>query len=223
MMFIRWYGILYVIAFWLAWALVPHLGKKRRVTIGKDAWTLIVACGAAGVLIGGRLGYAIFYDPAYFGANPIELFKIWHGGMSSHGGFIGAALGVWIAARRTGAPLLAIADILSVPAAIGLALGRIGNITNHEFGVYPYYEAVADVAIAIVCYVLLVRGGSHGSVFSIFLILYSIQRFFLEYIRPQEWPVTFGLTRGQLLTIPILVLGVILFLYANKRRISAEV
>lgn len=221
-MLIRWYGVMYVVAFWLAWVVVPYLGNMRRIIISRDRWTTIIAWGALGVLLGGRLGYVVFYDPAYFAANPFEIFKIWHGGMSSHGGFVGAALGVWVAVRYfspSGVGLLAMADILSVPAALGLALGRIGNITNQEFGMYPYYEAIGDAMIAVICYVLLrrVRGGKQGKVFSVFLILYSIIRFLLEYIRPQDWSLVFGLSRGQLLTIPILVIGVILFKYANNR------
>ncbi len=226
---IRWYGVMYVVAFWLAWAIVPRLGKIRGITLSRDQWTRIIAWGAFGVLVGGRLGYAILYDPAYFIANPFEIFKIWHGGMSSHGGFVGAALGVWFA-TRTSSPslLLAIADILCIPAAVGLALGRIGNITNDEFGIYPQYEAVGDVIIAVVCLTLLYaphtnplpereRGTTRGKIFAIFLILYSILRFLLEYVRPQEWSYIFGLTRGQAYTIPILIIGVILWRYADKQ------
>lgn len=216
MIAIRWYGVMYVLAFWLAWALVPYLGRTRGVIVSRDAWTRIIAYGALGVLLGGRLGYAMLYDSAYFLANPAELLQIWHGGMSFHGGFIGAALGTWIAVRYF-SPLLAIADILAVPAALGLALGRIGNITNGEFGVYPYFEAIGDILIAGICYLLLRGDHREGKIFALFLILTSAQRFLLEYIRPQEWSTVFGLSRGQAYTIPILVLGVILWRYANKR------
>ncbi len=240
-MFIRWYGIMYVVSFWLAWLVVPFLGKKRGVVLSRDAWTTIIAYGALGVLIGGRLGYAVLYEPMYFFQYPLELFKIWHGGMSSHGGFIGAAVGVWIAVRKTPVSLLAVADILCIPAAIGLALGRIGNITNGEFGMYPYYEALANVVIAGVCYFVLRRhhptqpplekgrssafsppyqggvgGGESGVVIAIFLILYSISRFLLEFLRPDEWGLIVGLSRGQIYTIPMLIIGVLLFGHAIK-------
>ncbi len=232
---------MYVIAFWFAWAILPYLGEKRRITMSRDDWTRVIAWGALGVLVGGRLGYVCLYDLEYFLANPLEIFTIWHGGMSSHGGFIGAALGVWMAVRREGVSILAIADVISIPAAIGLALGRIGNITNGEFGMYPYYEAIWDLCIAIVCYVLLhfhstqpplekgrsrgdsppyeggVRGG--GNVFALVLILYGIGRFLLEYVRPQEWSYIYMFTRGQAYTIPLLVVGVLLWIYADKHRI----
>lgn len=215
MLEIRWYGVMYVLAFWIAWALLPYLAKKRGVTLSRDRWTSIVAWGALGIVVGGRLGYGLLYDPHFFLANPGEIFKIWHGGMSSHGGFIGAALGVWWAARSL--PLLSIADVISIPAALGLALGRIGNLTNKEFGMYPMYEAIADLCIAGICYVLFVRWkGKPGTVFSLFLILYGIARFLLEYLRPQEWSQLVGLTRGQLYTIPLFVIGCILYLRANR-------
>lgn len=219
MIVINWYGVMYVVAFWIAWAVVPYLGKKRDILMSRDNWTWIIACGALGVLVGGRLGYVFLYDPGHFIANPLEIFKIWHGGMSSHGGFAGAIIGALFAARKMGEiNLLAIADVLSVPASFGLALGRIGNITNNEFGTYPYYEALGDVVVAMVCYILLrrERGITDGKVFAVFLILYSILRFLLEYVRPQEWSYIFHLTRGQAYTIPILLLGMLLFRYAHK-------
>ena len=226
MLLIRWYGVMYAVAFWLAWAMLPYLGRKRALLLTRDQWTSIIAWSALGVLVGGRLGYVFLYDPGYFIAHPFEIVKIWHGGMSSHGGFIGAAAGVWFAARyfspldkgeREGVSLLAIAEVISIPAALGLALGRIGNITNGEFGLYPWYEATWDLVIAGICYLLL-RRRERGttSIFAIFLILYGIGRFLLEYVRPQEWSYIYGLTRGQAYTIPILLAGVILWRYAHQ-------
>ncbi len=214
---------MYVVAFWTAWFMLPGLGKIRGVSLSRDQWTNIVAWGALGVLVGGRLGYALFYEPLYFLQSPIELFFIWNGGMSSHGGFIGAALGVWWATRSpflTKERLGEVSDVLTVPVALGLALGRIGNIINQEFGMYPYYEAIGDVCIAVICYVLLRR---RGTTFPVFLLLYSILRFFLECVRPQDWPLVFGLSRGQLLTIPLFIGAVILLKNANKRRISETI
>lgn len=209
---------MYAVAFWLAWLILPYLGKKRAISLSRDQWASIVAWGALGVLVGGRLGYVFLYDAEYFIANPFEIFKIWHGGMSSHGGFVGAAIGVWFAARRLS--LLAIADIITIPAAIGLALGRIGNITNGEFGAYPLYEGIWDICIAIVCYMFLGRWREKpGRVFVLFLLLYGVGRFLLEYLRPQEWPYIYGLTRGQVYTIPLLLAGVLLWIYADKHRI----
>jgi phosphatidylglycerol---prolipoprotein diacylglyceryl transferase len=217
---IYWYGIMYCVGFWVAWYFIPILGKMRGIILSRDQWTNIVALGALGALLGGRIGYAFFYEPTYFLESPGELFRIWNGGMSSHGGFIGTALGVWFAVKERTMVRL-VADSITVPAAIGLALGRIGNILNEEFGVYPYYEAFGNIAIAMICYVMIRKGSS--SPFPIFLLLYSVQRFFLEYLRPQDFPPLFGLSRGQLLTIPLFILAVLLLKNARKSRIYGAI
>lgn len=220
---ITWYGVMYVVAFWSAWALLPKLGKMRGVILSKDAWTSIVAWGALGVVLGGRLGYALLYEPSFFLAHPLELFQIWHGGMSSHGGFIGAALAVWLVARRMQIYPLTIADIVSPLAAGGLMLGRIGNGINQEFGTYAIYEAIGDGCIALICFYMLGRSKRQGFVFSVFLLLYGVERFFLEYIRPQEWPIFLGLSRGQLFTIPLLIIAVLLLVHAFRRDIQKTI
>lgn len=224
---VHWYGAMYALGFWIAYALLPRLGKLTGVKISRDAYTMLVVYGALGVTVGGRLGYALFYEPGYFFFHPFDVFAIWHGGMSSHGGFIGVACALWIWAKKEGVNALAIADIITVPVAIGLVLGRVGNFINQELYVRydVFYDIVAMVGIAAACYVMLkwARGMRNGSVIAAFLILYSISRFLLEYIRPQEWAYTFGLTRGQFLTIPIFCIGVLLFLHARNPRISSKI
>ncbi len=215
---IHWYGIMYAVAFWMAYAMFPYLGALRGIKISREESTMFVVYAALGVLIGGRLGYALLYEPLYFLTNPLQVFAIWGGGMSSHGGFIGVAIAVWLWARYSNIPLLPIADMIAIPAAIGLALGRVGNIINQEFGIYPYYEVAGDIVIAIICYMLLRKKKTDGIIIALFLILYSIERFLLEYIRPQEWSYIIGLTRGQFLTIPIFIIGMLLFLYARAKQ-----
>lgn len=219
---IRWYGIAYVAAFWIAWAILPALGARRDVNLSREQWTSLLALGAAGALIGGRIGYVLLYEISYFFANPGEIIRIWQGGMSSHGGFLGAALGVWVAVHRIASPL-AVADVMTVPAALGLAIGRLANVANGEFGNYGLYEAVADFGIAAVCYVMLRNSGEKGiipgNVFATFLILYSIARFLLEYVRVQEWPFVWGLSLGQLYTIPLILFGILLWHYAHLTRV----
>jgi len=265
---IYWYGVLYVVAFWAAWFFLPFLGKMRGLLLSRDQWTTIVAWGAIGVLVGGRIGYALFYQPMFFISHPLELLAIWNGGMSSHGGFIGVAVAVWAWARlERGATFLSTLDIITVPAAIGLALGRFGNFINQE--IYTGYSAFLDVGamilIAGVCYAMLrisvgssllpfwervrvrgvhrdifplirpshkgsghllperEKGAARGSVIAVFLILYSISRFYLETIRVPEWPELFGLTRGQLLTIPLFIIAMILLKNAYQHRISKTI
>jgi phosphatidylglycerol:prolipoprotein diacylglycerol transferase len=211
---IYWYGALYVIAFWIAYFLLPALARMQNVALSRDVLLRIIAYGAAGVLLGGRIGYAVFYEGAYFLAHPGEMLAIWHGGMSSHGGFLGAALGIWIASRTVKNSRRIIADLITVPVAIGLGLGRIGNLINGEFGSYPIYEAGGDFLIALTCYLLL---RARKPVFPLFLMLYSLMRFFLEFIRPQEWGYLLGMSRGQVLTIPLFLVGIFLWLNTNKK------
>lgn len=216
---IRWYGVMYAVAFWAAYAMLPYLGRLRGLKISRDAYAWLIVYGALGVVIGGRLGYVLFYEPGFFISHPLYVFAIWLGGMSSHGGFIGVAAALWLWVKKERVNALAIADSITVPVAIGLALGRFGNFINQEL--YKGYDAFWDIGImlvtAAICYRMLGKGNKPGYVIALFLILYSISRFFLEYIRVQEWPYTFGLTRGQLLTIPVFAIGVLLFLYARSQ------
>ncbi len=239
---IRWYGLAYAVSFWAAWAWIGRLGTVRGIVFSRDQWTMVISLGALGALVGGRIGYAALYEPGYFLSYPMEIVRIWHGGMSSHGGFLGAMIGGWIAVRLVGTKgfeaarldtVLAVADVVCIPAAFGLAIGRMANVLNGEFGMYPIYEAAADFGVGVVCYVLLrlsavsssrgKKGALPGTIFAVFLILYSIARFLLEYVRVQEWPALLTLARGQLYTIPLLLAGVLLLAYAKRRSISSKI
>lgn len=221
---VRWYGVMYVAAFWVAWILLPRLQTYRGLSLTKDQWTQLLAACAAGVLIGGRLGYVLFYEPAYFLSHPAEAIAIWDGGMSSHGGFIGVVIAVFVVSLYQGEGILRLFDTLVVPAAVGLALGRIGNGINQEL--FPgnlWLLAVAkDLFIAGACYLALYHKKNVGIPTATFLILYSILRFLTEYIRIQEFPETFGFTRGQLLTLPIFFLGVSLLVWSQKRELEGK-
>ena len=220
---IHWYGVMYAVAFWVAYAMLPYLGRLRGLRISRDAYAWLIVYGALGVLIGGRLGYAVFYEPGFFISHPLHVLAIWLGGMSSHGGFIGVAAALWLWVKKERVDIFSIADIVTVPVAIGLALGRFGNFINQEL--YKGYDAFWDIGTmlvtAVICYWMLKKDNKPGSVIALFLILYSVSRFFLEYLRVQEWPYTLGLTRGQFLTIPVFAIGVLLFLYARSQSSSA--
>ena len=220
---IRWYGFFYVVAFWLALWLLPRLQKWRGLMLTKDAWLVALAALAAGVVAGGRLGYALFYEPEYFLQRPVEIFALWQGGMASHGGFIGVAVAVVIAARYLNVDLLKLSDVIVVPVALGLMLGRLGNWINDELYVsqFAHLAAIAkNLLIAGACYYWLKRGNKigAGSVTALFLILYGLLRWLMEYWREQPWPLVWGLTRGQLLTLPILAMGVLLLVWRSERK-----
>lgn len=242
---VHWYGVMYLTSFLLAFLLLPRLQRYRHLALTTDDWSGILTGAVLGVLVGGRLGYVLFYDFAHYLASPFEVFEVWRGGMSSHGGFLGVGIAVLIVARQKNIPLLALFDLLVVPAAIGLALGRIGNFINQElYGTVtqvPWavsipgipglrhpaqlYAVTKDLFIALVCSLQLRRSAQTnrpGGTTALFLMLYGILRFLLEYVRAQEHSsftiIGITLTRGQLYTIPIILLGVGLWVWILRKK-----
>jgi phosphatidylglycerol:prolipoprotein diacylglycerol transferase len=246
---IHWYGLLYLCGFLLAWWMLPRLQGLRALALTRDDWATILTAGVVGVLVGGRLGYVLFYAPGHYFLHPLEVFAVWNGGMASHGGFLGVTLALlWVLRHRTVDQVLAIGDLVVVPVAIGLALGRFGNFINQELygtvttlpwgmsipGVvglrHPtqIYAVIKDLFIAGVCFVHL-RATSQvsnrktvpGQTAALFLMLYGVLRFLLEFLRAQESaPIDLGIafSRGQLLTLPVFIAGVLLWVGAAKRK-----
>lgn len=239
---IHWYGIFYIVAFLLVWLLLPLLKKHRGFALTADDRSGILTAGILGVLLGGRLGYVLFYHPAYYASHPLEILTVWRGGMSSHGGFVGAGIALAIIARRRQLALPPLLDLIAVPAAMGLALGRIGNFVNQElYGTvttlpwgmaFPgaeglrhpvqLYAVVANLCIAGCCFWHLRRSRMEppGGTIALFLILYGVLRFLLEFVREPDSPlVSLGftsLTRGQLYSVPLLALGIVLWLLRGR-------
>ncbi len=230
---VHWYGLLYLLSFAVAWFSLPRLQHLRNLKLSADDWSGIISAAVIGVIIGGRLGYVLFYDPWYYVQNPSQIIAVWKGGMASHGGFVGVALAMmWTLRKRSRTDFWRIADLVTVPIAIGLGLGRIGNFINQElYGTvtslpwamsFPgadglrhpiqLYDFTLQMIIAGVCYLHLKKTSIPGRTLGLFLTLYSIARFSLEFIREQNGVFIGSFTEGQLLTIPILVIGTLLFL-----------
>src|SRR3990167_6910841 len=130
---LRWYGLMYLLAF----GLFLLLGRQRIKTGPQPGWTVkelddLLFYGVLGVVLGGRLGYVLFYQPAYFLAHPFEILSVWQGGMAFHGGFLGVLVAVGLFARRTGKSWLTVTDFIAPLVPLGLAAGRIGNFINGE-------------------------------------------------------------------------------------------
>jgi len=215
---VRWYGFFYVAAFWLTWWLLPRLQRLRAVSLNRDQWTYATALLAGGALVGGRVGYVLFYEPVYFWFHPLDVFQLWQGGMSSHGGFVGAAVILWHLSRKYKVSFLALADLVTVPAAVGLLMGRIGNYINQELYQSYWQPVTKNLILSAVSVSLLRRSRREGIVVAYFLLLYSSLRFLTEFTRLQDYPLVWGLSRGQWLTLPIAAGGTYLLWIINKRK-----
>lgn len=235
---IHWYGLLYFTGFILGWLLLPRLQKYRGVRLSSEEWSGILSAAVIGVILGGRLGYVLFYDPWHYVSNPLEIIMVWKGGMSSHGGIIGVTLALLWALRERKDQFWLIADTVIVPVALGLALGRLGNFINLELYGTPtalpwgiqipgvdglrhptqIYAIIKDLFIALLCFVHLRRQPFiAGRTAALFLMLYGVLRFVVEHFREQNGVFIGPFSEGQLLTIPVFVVGVILWLRVSKR------
>jgi phosphatidylglycerol---prolipoprotein diacylglyceryl transferase len=241
---IRWYGLMYLAAFGLFF----FLGRYRA---RRDAWRGLsdgliddlLFVGVLGVVLGGRLGYVLFYKPGYYAAHPLEVFAVWQGGMAFHGGFLGvlAAMG-WIA-RKHGIRWLALTDFIAPLVPCGLAAGRIGNFINGELwgraadvpwamifahgGPVPrhpsqlYQFALEGLLLFVILWLYSARRRPPGAVSGAFLLGYGVFRFAAEYFRePDDFLglLTLDLSMGQWLSLPMIAAGAGLLAWAHGRR-----
>jgi phosphatidylglycerol:prolipoprotein diacylglycerol transferase len=238
---------MYLLAFLFGMWAVPRLTKYRGFTLTADQRDVLVFDVFLGVLLGGRLGYVIFYGGSDYFSHPLKILALWEGGMSSHGGFIGVMIAILVFAYRQRVPLLALADVLVAPVAVGLALGRLGNLINGElygtvatlpWGMYfpgvqglrhptQIYAVIKDLSIALVCFIHLRRSGLAGQArfgvtTAVFLLMYSVLRFWVEIYRDQSFVGTYmigglRLSEGQVLTIPVFLVGICLLAVISIR------
>jgi phosphatidylglycerol:prolipoprotein diacylglycerol transferase len=200
-----------------------------------------------GVIIGGRLGYVLFYKPAYYFANPLEIVQLWHGGMSFHGGFIGVLLAMWLFARRRQRRWLELADFVAPLIPLGLAAGRLGNFINGELWgrattlpwgmVFPqvdatprhpsqlYQFALEGVLLFVVLWIYTRRRRPLGAASGLFLLGYGACRFVVEYAREPDnflGYLALGLTMGQWLSLPMIAIGAAMMVWAYRRADKAQ-
>ncbi|MEK7298620.1 MAG: prolipoprotein diacylglyceryl transferase [Candidatus Margulisiibacteriota bacterium] len=240
---VRWYGLMYLFGIGGAILLLKRPLKRRLGLTGDQIMTLVTVL-LVGIILGGRLGYILFYDLAYYLGHPLEIWAYWRGGMSYHGGALGCVLALLWFSRSHRVPLLPLLDYLAMGSTLGLALGRIGNFINGElYGritrvswgmVFPtggplprhpsqLYEAVLEGPILFLCLWMAHRWGrlKDGQVFALYLVLYGTFRFFLEFFREPDlqlgyfWGVA---TMGQLLCMAMIVVGLGLGLKLQVRQ-----
>ena len=235
----RWYGLMYILGFLAAYGLMVYqLRGNRKPGIPREAVDDLFFYLIIGLIVGARLGYTIIYNPGFYIENPIEIFMVWHGGMSFHGGLAGAFIAGVIVIVKKGLPFRTTADLVIPTAPIGICLGRIGNFINGElFGrpadvpwamVFPQggpiprhpsqlYEAFFEgLLLFVILWFYKDKKKREGDVFAMFLMLYGIFRTFCEFFRlpdAQLGSVLGPLSMGQVLSLAMVLTGAALKFY----------
>lgn len=235
---IRWYSLSYIFTFIFGSILIKKLNKKSLNNLSDIQIDKFFVWAVLGVIIGGRVGYVLFYQLQLFFLDPLYIFQIWKGGMSFHGGLIGMILAIYLFAKQNNLSFFYLSDLVSIVAPIGLFLGRISNFINTElYGrvtdfpfaiIYPLidnnprhpsqlYEAFFEgVVLFIILYLIFIKNSkkySAGIISAYFLILYSIFRFLIEFLREPDSHLGLFLnyfSMGQILCIPILFAGILI-------------
>jgi len=242
---VRWYALAYIAGILLGWRYSLSLCRARPELVTPQQMDDFIVWLTLGIVLGGRVGYVVFYNPLYFLENPGQILQLWHGGMSFHGGLAGVLLAMFLFARKRGLRYFALADIVAVCVPFGLFFGRIANFINGElFGrvtdvpwamVFPnggpnprhpsqLYEAALEGVVLFAVLWLLVRAGARarpGIISGAFLIGYGLARFTVEFAREPDAQLgylAFGLTMGQYLTVPMLAFGAGLIAWAIRRK-----
>ena len=238
---VRWYGLMYLLAF----ALFVVLGKYRARQNLLTGWHPrdiddMLFYGVFGVIVGGRLGYVLFYKPLHYLQHPLEVFAVWEGGMSFHGGFLGVLVALWLFARRRRKRWLDVTDFVAPLVPLGLAAGRLGNFINGELWgrategswgmVFPQVDAIArhpsqlyqfaleGVLLFAILWWYTSRRRPMGAPSGLFLLGYGVFRFVAEFAREPDGFLGYlagGLTMGQWLSLPMIVAGIALMFWAH--------
>ena len=245
---VRWYGLMYLTGFILFIVLGRHRARQQMLTGWRPSDVDdMLFFGVFGVILGGRLGYVLFYKPLYYLAHPLEVFEVWHGGMSFHGGFLGVLIALVFFARRRGKALLDVTDFVAPLCPLGLAAGRLGNFINAELVgrptdvswamVFPqvdnvprhpsqlYEFGLEGLLLFAILWIFALRQRPRGAVSGLFLIGYGAFRFIAEFTREPDNFLGFlagGLTMGQWLSMPMIAAGIVMMLWSYRRDGKAQ-
>lgn len=250
---VRWYGLMYLLAFAQFILLGRQRVKQPHIAAAgwkKEDLDDMLFYGVLGVVIGGRLGEVLFYHPEYYFTHPLDIIAVWKGGMSFHGGFLGVMLAMYLWGRKTGHRLMDIMDFIAPLVPLGYAAGRIGNFINAELPgrladpslpwamiwpnvdslprhPSPIYQALVDgLLLFIVMWLYARKPRPRMAVSGLFALGYGCARFFTEYFRIPDYDVSFAgitISAGQMLSVPMIALGIVLLLIAYRKAPSATV
>lgn len=238
---IHWYGLMYVVGFVAAW----WLGCRRASRLGltRDDIGDLIFYAALGVVLGGRLGYVLFYGMDRLLENPLWIVQVWDGGMSFHGGLVGVLLAALWFARKKGLAFFTLTDFVAPLVPIGLGAGRLGNFINAELpgrittlpwgmpfpGMGPeprhpsalYEAALEGLVLFVVLWWVSAKPRARGLISGLFLVLYGLFRFGVEFVRLPDAHIGFiafgWVTMGMLLTLPMILAGVALMLWSRRQ------
>jgi phosphatidylglycerol:prolipoprotein diacylglycerol transferase len=252
---VRWYALAYIGGIVLGWLYARALLKNEKLWGGPAPITLtqmddFVLWVTIGIIVGGRTGYVLFYNPVFFVQHPAEILELWKGGMSFHGGFLGCVVAVMVFSIRNGLPILSLGDIVTAVAPIGLFLGRLANFINSELWgrtadssvpwamVFPnggpvprhpsqLYEAALEGVVLFTILAVMIRMGAlkrRGLILGSFIAIYAIARIIGEFFREPDPQLGFlwgGLTMGMLLSVPMIIAGIVIIVVAWRRKTTA--
>ncbi len=251
---VRWYALAYIVGILAGWFYARAIITSQKLWRGPAPLTVLdfddfVIWITLGIILGGRTGYVLFYNLPHFAAHPLQIFELWNGGMSFHGGVAGCFVAIYLFARRRGIPVLSLGDIVTAVAPIGLFLGRIANFINGELWgrptdvpwamIFPnggplprhpsqLYEATAEGIVLFIVLGLMVRAGAlkrPGLVSGSFLLGYGVARVTCELFREPDVQLGFlwqGLTMGMILCIPLMLAGVAMLTYTLTRQAKPQ-
>jgi phosphatidylglycerol:prolipoprotein diacylglycerol transferase len=240
---IRWYGLMYLAAFGFLWWLGRMRIARGLAPIGREQFDDLIFLGVLGTILGGRLGYVLLYKPAYYFAHPLEIFAIWQGGMAFHGGFLGVLAAAAFFAWRRRIDGWRLMDFIAPCVPTGLAAGRLGNFINGELWGRPtdlpwgmvfrgagdlprhpsqlYQFALEGVLLFALLWWYSSKPRARAAVSALFLMGYGAFRFIAEFARePDDFLglLALNLSMGQWLSLPMIVAGILLYLWSQKSR-----